>query len=187
MKKILILTIIFSIFFLVSYGRECIDLPETESPIIYTLKSKKSNTDILPTYRDIPLKYFKYFYKYSVEYDVPMEVLSAIAWRESNFNIHVVSKHENSPYADEGMFQINSQYKKEFEYRYFSNQELDPFNLEHSLEFASKHLADLYKSLGQWHKAIAAYNCGLTRVQNNDIPELTALYLMKVYPIVEQD
>jgi len=128
----------------------------------------------------IPLQYKKLFYITAVQENVPISVLAYIAYRESNFNPYAKSKNRFGTY-DEGMFQLNRHFYNDFE-RYYASY--NPYDVEHSIVVAARHLNYLYSKLHSWDKVILAWNCGLTAVRKNKIPNSTKDYLKGYYSFI---
>ena len=87
---------------------------------------------------------------------------------------------------DLGAMQMSTYYSDYWE-EYFFNPELifslgyvrNDFNLEDdyiSIQVGVSYLGHLYKRLGSYTLAIQAYNCGISNVLNNNIPDITYRY-----------
>lgn len=61
-------------------------------------------------YRDIPLeeKYQQYIYEWSIMRDLDYELLLALAYHESSFNVNALNTSNSNGTVDYGLFQVNS-------------------------------------------------------------------------------
>jgi soluble lytic murein transglycosylase-like protein len=109
---------------------------------------------------------------------IPVAVLEAVSWAESEHKSWARSKPRDDGSRDLGLFQFHSGFLEEFRGRY---GHFDPMDAEEATRAAARHLAYLRKKLGAGPPAIAAYNAGEQAVLNNRIPESTRQYVRKIY------
>lgn len=122
------------------------------------------------------------------EWDVafPAEVVVAIAVVESRWNPQAVSKMNWNGSYDYGLMQLNSNYLEYFVDKYWdSEEEFDPFNGEHSLRVAARHLEWLLSRTGNVDDAIKAYNVGLTSVRTGRRQTVAERYFNRVMEVVD--
>jgi hypothetical protein len=108
----------------------------------------------LPVYYDIPLDtdLQDYIRELSEDKNVPMELILAVIYTESNFRITAISKG-----GDYGLMQINSQYHDYFSEKYGVTDFLDPYqNVYCGTSILAEHL-EKYENI---HRALMAYNMG---------------------------
>lgn len=102
-------------------------------------------------------------------YGLPKNLLSNLIYHESRFN--PAAKSEAGAI---GIAQIMPRY----------HPDIDPTDPEASIDYAGKHLRDLYKQFGNWDMAIAAYNAGAKTVKRHwgtdKLPEETQEYLRRI-------
>ena len=118
--------------------------------------------------------------------DIPIQLFLKLINEESQF--HINAKNKNYSKKDKnkiisydlGIAQLNSSYIPYFSEKYNNGILINPFDVETSLKIAALYLNDLYHETKDYKKAIMAYNCGLTRVQRNDIPIRTKKYANRI-------
>lgn len=100
------------------------------------------------------------FHDASVENDVPVNLLFAVAFTESSFKANSLNKNKNGSH-DYGLMQINSIWAKDAKRHGFSWEKIkkDPCT---NVLFGSYILKQNKKRLGSWSKAIGAYNAGFS-------------------------
>ncbi|MEM3335460.1 MAG: lytic transglycosylase domain-containing protein [Thermoplasmata archaeon] len=104
------------------------------------------------------LPYYQNINKYAKEYNVPQNVFYRMLKRESmNFNPKVINGEIKSPVGALGIAQFMPETAKWLG--------VDPLNPEDAIRGAAKYLDWLYKQLGDWKLAVAAYNAGIGNVQ----------------------
>ena len=131
----------------------------------------RSNPTAKPmTYNSI---YNNYIYLKCIENDVPYPIVNRLLYMESRFNKYAIGSSNCNGTKDYGIAQVNSAYIDYFKWKYF---EFDVFNPYQSIDFCIKHLYTLYCITNDWYLAVAAYNAGLSRIQNVGIPESTQAY-----------
>jgi hypothetical protein len=52
---------------------------------------------------------------------------------------------------------------------------------EEAAFIAAKHIHYLYERYGHWPTVCLAYNAGITAVDNDEIPDCSLRYLLKIY------
>lgn len=120
----------------------------------------------------IPARYISIIKMASEQAGVPLWVLARLLEKESSWKHDAVNKNTNGTY-DLGIAQFNNAYLTD--YYWFDNYGLwfDPFNPDEAIPVAARYLRRLYRVTNDWWMAVAAYECGLTRVKQDRIPEQT--------------
>lgn len=116
------------------------------------------------------LKFEPLFKKYEAKYNLPLGLLSRVAFQESSYNPEAVS-----PVGAQGLFQ--------FMPLTAADLNIDPFDAESATEGAARYLSWLYKSTGNWTLALAAYNWGIGNVLRKGLdlaPEETINYYSEI-------
>lgn len=99
----------------------------------------------------------------SIEFDIPIELLLAIANTESGFHPWVIGLNEDS--YDIGLFQLNSiSFAKELN----ENGIEYLLDIRNNTRLASKYLVDRYQAWGSWDGAIQGY-CSYSRVTDSSL------------------
>jgi len=154
------------------------DYSSTRTNVSYSVKHS-SASEIKNLIR-VPDEYYEIISKYAIEYDIPILFFIRLINKESRFDPNALNKNYNKYGGivsyDLGIAQLNSKYIEEFEFRYKFDH-IDPYDPIISLQVAAVHLRTLYRQTKDWHLAIMAYNCGLSAVQNDRIPESTFSYM----------
>jgi soluble lytic murein transglycosylase len=108
-----------------------------------------------------PLTYGEYVSRYSLEFDVPQEVIYSIIYCESSFQPEVVSS-----VGAVGLMQLLpstfSDLQKRLGESYSDNALLDP---EINIRYGTYYLSYLYDIFHEWETVYAAYNAGMGRVK----------------------
>lgn len=129
----------------------------------------------------IPLEYQNYISYLSKWYSVPVWVLARVITRESNWVYNETNLNANKS-IDIGMMQLNSDYLDYYYWRFNDLESIDVFNPYDNIELGVKYLRHLYELFGSWEIAVAAYNCGPTRIlAGKGIPEKTQEYVDYVF------
>ena len=117
---------------------------------------------------------------YELELDSNL-VFGILMQENPMFDSNAVNKNGNGT-LDVGLFQLNDRYLwNDFEKRYWiDGVELDPFNWKHNCYIAVHHISHLQKTLKVNDDVIMAYNCGMTAVMKDRVPEITRRYLANV-------
>jgi len=136
---------------------------------------------LMPPRRKVPEQYRELFAAASASMGIPPGVLEAIACVESSFRARARSPMRDDGHQDLGMFQFNNRYHGWYSDRYNDGILFDPFNPMEAIWIAAQHIQFLYERYGHWPDVFMAYNAGMSRVDNNDIPESTFNYLRKIY------
>lgn len=112
--------------------------------------------------------YNSMFHAASTKYGVPMELLQAVAWRESKFdpNANNAGLNKNGTY-DSGIMQLNSKMGPQFNYADTKN--LNTYDPNASIDVAARYLSSLHDQTGSWTSAVAAYNQGLGSLRANGV------------------
>ncbi|OCR99532.1 hypothetical protein A9K75_06585 [Campylobacter fetus subsp. testudinum] len=100
-----------------------------------------------------------YFDKYGRKYNVPPQILWAIAKQESNFNPKVINKNKNGS-IDIGLMQVNSIHLDNL--AKFGIQDL--FDPKINIDVGAKILSNCFKKHGLNYKGLNCYN---GRIDNN--------------------
>lgn len=117
------------------------------------------------------------------ELDIDPDLCIAILLQENpTFNVEATHSNNNGT-IDVGLWQLNDWYLwTTFQNNYwkFKDIDLNPMNWKHSTFIAIQHIATLNKQLKVFNDVICAYNCGAGAVMNNEVPETTKEYLIRV-------
>lgn len=106
-------------------------------------------------------------------------------WHQSACHPNIVDGEVVS--TDYGIMQLNSIYIKPMinankdRHRYIEDYDIIGSKFD-NVQIGVRHLADLYKTLRSWRKAVMAYNCGLPSVMINRIPPTTQIYVDLICP-----
>lgn len=133
-------------------------------------------------YQFLPKEMSDYICLLSKELNIdPNLPIAHLMVENPKFNMEAVHKNENGS-MDLGLFQLNDAYLyKTFIPSYWDmDVEFNPFNWKHNTFIACHLIQDLNESVKVMDDAIMAYNCGLGRVMNNEIPTSTYEYLAAV-------
>ena len=116
-------------------------------------------------------------------------VVSILLEENPEQNFYTLNKNNNGS-VDCGLFQLNSKYITYFANKYWAfdkfsdleeDLEFDVFNWQHNTWMAIHLLKDLYDSFDKdIGKMAMAYNAGISKVLNNNIPETTKVYKTEV-------
>lgn len=113
-------------------------------------------------------------------YDIPNNILTNLIKNESNFRVKIKSKMNSNGTYDLGIMQFNSKYVEYFAKKYNSGKKFNPLNANQSIKVGARYLKHLHVLTGSWEKALMAYNCGLSRVRKNTIPQSTINYAQRI-------
>lgn len=95
-----------------------------------------------------------------VQYGIPTDLLSRIAYQESRFREEIIRGTKASPVGALGMMQMMPQYFQSVNApRPYSDSDVVA-----QIDEAARQVASLYKSTGNWQLTLAAYNAGLGNV-----------------------
>lgn len=114
--------------------------------------------------------------------DVDSDLVVSILNQENpEFDEKAVNVNTNGS-EDLGLFQLNSRYLESdfIPYYWTFDIHFDVFNWKHNSFVAVRHIKKLVDSFENIDMAVAAYNCGLTAVKNDDIPVKSVIYKEKV-------
>lgn len=130
----------------------------------------------------IPTEYQMYIEVVSDWYDIPIWILSRVITRESNWVYDEVNYSNENGSVDIGMMQLNSEYLSYYYWKLNDFNAIDVFNPYDNIDLGAKYLKYLYVQFGSWELAVAAYNCGPTRLRKGlGIPIKTKEYLEYVF------
>jgi soluble lytic murein transglycosylase-like protein len=167
----------------------CSVVPFTEPPVIppesgafqrYLMQVEPVHC-LIPPQRIVPERYQEMFMAAAMYVGIPPGVLEAIADVESNFRAWARSPMRDDGHRDLGMFQFNDRYHEWYSDRYNDGILFDPFDPAVAIRVAALHVHFLYNRYGHWPDVFLAYNAGMSRVDNNDIPASAFNYLAKIY------
>jgi hypothetical protein len=146
--------------------------------------AKKDIAEPVVYIQDIPIAYVPAIYDDIVFFStqkagVPLWLFARLIEKESSWRPRVTKKNNNGT-TDLGIAQFNSKYLTD--YYWFDNygKKFDPMKPEEALPVSARYLKRLYNATGDWWLAVAAYECGLTRVLENRIPIQTVINTDKV-------
>jgi len=184
MKKIDVLIItIFTIFFFGSsepINPTAFIIPPV-GPSPYKQHGYKQPVDPLPLLRTIPQEYEAIINNAAGMAGIPIEIIVAIIWVESEFNPDALSPEREDTYRDMGICQFNFAYLQWYADMYNGGKDFDPMNPKEAIPIMALHLKWLHERYNHWPDAVMAYNAGFARVDSGNIPDCTWNYLFKIY------
>jgi len=136
--------------------------PELLSPVFESIEAQQNR-----------LKYRQYFLDAERINQLPTGLLERVAQQESAFLTDVISGKRKSSAGAVGIMQIVPKW----------HPGIDATNPVTSIYYAGKYLRSLYNQLGDWKKALAAYNWGIANVKKNglnNLPAETRNYIAKI-------
>ena len=110
------------------------------------------------------------------ETDVPYVLASRLIYTESRWNPRAIGDREVIGNRSLGLMQLSEKYLPDYARRFNGGEKIDPFNPRVSIRIGLYYLAQLYRRFGSWWAAVAAYNCGASRVERGLIPRSTIKY-----------
>lgn len=136
------------------------------------------NTEIINYIYDIYNNNIKNYYitkmiiDKCIKENIPVNVIIAIVWVESNFKPFAINYNKNS--YDVGLFQLNSNVYKKFNY-------YDLYDVKLNIELGIKHFKEEFEFFNRnIELAILSYNCGRSRILNDKLGKKNIEYLKKV-------
>lgn len=122
---------------------------------------------------DVPEHIVQPILRYSLYYDVPFNLIMGVVFVESRFDPRAINRSNRNGSVDYGLFQLNNSYR--------DMTVAEFLNVETNSREGISYLADMIRYFdGDVISAIAAYNAGPYRVDENNIPESTQMYIIKV-------
>lgn len=94
-------------------------------------------------------------------YSIPRDLLARLLYQESRWRADIISGATRSPVGALGIAQFMPDTAAEMG--------IDPLNPRQAIDAAGRYLARLYRSLGSWSQALAAYNWGIGNVQRRGL------------------
>jgi len=113
-------------------------------------------------------------------YQIPESLLARVLYQESRFRADIISGQTKSPVGAVGIAQFMPATAREWG--------VDPLNPESAIDGAGRYLKWLYDRLGDWPRALAAYNWGIGNVQRRGLdaaPTETRNYVAQILNDVE--
>jgi len=115
-------------------------------------------------------------------YNVPMEIVLAVAIVESGFKM-VISKPNSNNSFDVGIMQLNSRYLNYYAKTFwYKDRVFDANEPKDNIEMGILILKNLYRQTGNWDLAVQAYNVGCSKLKQD--PESGKSYLVKVINVL---
>lgn len=110
----------------------------------------------------------------TAQYGLPLDLLPAVAWRESRYRDDIIDGRTRSSAGAVGLMQIIPKWHPDLG----EAGALDPAR---AIPYAAKYLRDLYRQFKHWPTAIAAYNFGPGNVADGKAwPAETRTYVAEV-------
>lgn len=109
----------------------------------------------------VPTKYRAAIAQAEAQNGIPAGLLARLLWQESRYRPDIIDGRTRSPVGAVGIAQFMPATAAEW-----GVNPLDPFQ---SIDGAGRYLAWLFKRLGGWREALAAYNWGIGNVQRKGI------------------
>lgn len=129
----------------------------------------------------VPDDYQEYVSYLSKKHLVPIWIIARVIEIESNWNSKAINKNKDGSY-DYGIMQLNSKYiRGYFDWKFNDNKKINYYDPYINMEIGVKYLKHLYDYHKSWREAVAAYNCGSSKVLRNEIPLSTKRYVEKVF------
>lgn len=111
---------------------------------------------------------------------VPPRILGRLLERESSWRSGAVGVNRDGT-RDLGIAQLGERWLSDFAWFDNGGEPFDPFSPAEAIPVAARYLARLHRATGDWRAAVAAYNCGLSRVRAGRIPERTLDYIAAIF------
>mgnify|MGYP001328457189 CR=1 FL=1 len=108
--------------------------------------------------------------------DVPFIIACRLIYAESRWNPRAIGDRDSGGGRSLGLMQLAEKYLPDYARRFNGGEKIDPWNPRVSIRIGLHYLAQLYKRFGSWWAAVAAYNCGESRVERGLIPRATITY-----------
>ena len=135
----------------------------------------------------IPKEYQNFVYQGCLSRGIPLTYYYRMIKIESSWYYKAVGENYRNGVVvsyDRGLGQINSKCQDELVRLFFRpefpGEKFNVFNWRHNLQVSMNYIQDLYKTMGTWPRAFAAYNCGATAVKRGKIPEITKKYVSRI-------
>lgn len=114
----------------------------------------------------------------------PAWILGRLLARESGWRSGAVGTNDDGSH-DLGIAQLGARWIADFVRFDNSGAPFDPFNPAEAIPVAARYLARLRRAAGSWRRAVAAYNCGLSRVRGGTVPAATVEYVAEIFAGVD--
>jgi soluble lytic murein transglycosylase-like protein len=157
-----------------------IEPPVETQPVIFNRQREPERT-LVPPRREVPKEYRAIFDATASSAGIPLEILESIAMIESGFRPDALSPPRSDGIRDRGMFQFNDRYLQWYANTYNGGIPFDPMEPAEAVPIAAKHIRYLYERYNHWPTVFLAYNAGMTAVDNDEIPDCSYRYLIKIY------
>lgn len=108
-----------------------------------------------------PQKYAGMIAQAEQQHGLPVDMLARLLWQESRYREDIITGKVRSPAGALGIAQFMPATAREMG--------IDPLNPAQAIDGAARYLARLYRSLGTWTQALAAYNWGIGNVQRRGL------------------
>lgn len=145
-------------------------------------ESLLSSEETSPVYQFLPKELSLYIEDMCLQLDLDTDLVVSILMQENpEINTEATNRNPNGT-NDLGLWQLNDRYLyTDFEKNYWKlDIELNPFNWKHNTFIALSHIHWLTQRLKVQDDVIMAYNCGIGAVMNNNVPDITKVYLRRV-------
>lgn len=122
-----------------------------------------------------PLRYAAQVRNAASLYGIQYRLLVAVLWTESRFRPDIIDGTTKSPAGALGIAQ--------FMPATAASLGIDPLDPDQAIPACARYLAQLHFLFGSWRHAVAAYNCGPSRLAQgglDHVPPETKAYLAKV-------
>ncbi len=97
---------------------------------------------------------------------IPTDMLARLLYQESHYRQDIISGAKTSPVGAQGIAQFMPATAQELG--------IDPLNVPQAIDAAGRYLARLYRALGNWSEALAAYNWGIGNVSRKGLAKAPA-------------
>ena len=133
---------------------------------------------------DIPFEYISIIKNECKKYKIPETIYIRHLYQESKFDRNAINYNYRKgkiDSVDKGIAQLNMKWKSDFIWFDNNNKNFNPYDPFISIKISCHYLYRLYKATGMWELAFTAYNCGLSNVRSDMIPEKTKKHINYIF------